>query len=1112
MSDLETRVEQFVGEQQLFLGTQTGHELLQNTLQHVNSLSQSRAHLLAPAAHAQAESALAWINRLPTDVVMNREAVAINLSTLSVTAAMQAVTTGLQVVRSGVMGLIMGGGPMPGKDVPDTILHAAFGADAAAQAIRTALTDPKLPLPKALDDFRLPELDKLVREGTLRELIRTFAECGYAARAERDWVNAVEAFGRVVSLTPGRACAGTRLTVAYAGFGHTAPDPAKVADLLIAIPTRTGCTHVSVRTLMPDVFSQWQDTGTITVVLPDDVFSGCVGFFTTPPPLQGGGPCEVGSLATAAGLLQSVVAEQFGPMSVAWTQTIVDIANKAELGRHRALPCPSCNGGRAQQLLAGPPVIGTFTLDEPVRSNNTVAPIFPEGYVTLRWHVNNADTVEIHAEQVAGSEGAHELPPIAGPLPAAGTLRIPVNVTKRWEAEYVLHATNANNCGAGPVEARVRLRSGYSVFQVGAHKVDITDRSPGLRLAGFAYDRQETTGIPDKYELSIPLFARAFVVRENLQGNSGQYVALVVADIWTCSQKLKTEVVRLLQQQYGPGRFTNDNVLIAGTHTHSAPGGYSDYHLYNLSIEGFEQRVFDRYAHGIADAIKYATMALAPGRLYVNAGDLAECGANRSFAAYERNAEVAAGAGPDQWTDREMMLLKLVRDVDNCGATQPLGALNWYALHPTNLGMYNLAVSGDNKGWAELRFEEAMAAQSQGFVAAFGNACAGDVSGNVTLDVSGRATRTIPLGGAMPRPFTIVPILGPDPATASAADRQRLITLGERQKDHALHLFNTAQTEVTGRISTSYAHVDMSQVDIAGTSNRTWPAALGFSFGAGSTEDGYAVVKMADGLDINPYIVEGMDQAAMAAGLVGSALVLSTMGTDAVAIAIAIATGQPIAPALATPVMKAVATIVFDHPRSVIAALIAAGMFGGKLLAPTDPNGTWRWDVPALIDLPPAYVNGHGQKPIMFPVGLATLTFTPTSGSASTTHDVPLVPHVLPFQMIRIGSVAIAGVPSELTATAGRRLKATIRAAFNGTLTHLAISNYTNAYSGYVTTPEEYSAQHYEGASTLYGPHTLAAYLQTFEVLVAACDGRAPVPTTMPFMAGPAVLAKVRQR
>ncbi|KAL8669118.1 MAG: hypothetical protein Q9224_007757, partial [Gallowayella concinna] len=34
-----------------------------------------------------------------------------------------------------------------------------------------------------------------------------------------------------------------------------------------------------------------------------------------------------------------------------------------------------------------------------------------------------------------------------------------------------------------------------------------------------------------------------------------------------------------------------------------------------------------------------------------------------------------------------------------------------------------------------------------------------------------------------------------------------------------------------------------------------------------------------------------------------------------------------------------------------------------------------------------------------------------------------------------------------------------------------------NSYTHYIATPEEYTVQRYEGASTLYGPHTLDAYL-----------------------------------
>lgn len=44
----------------------------------------------------------------------------------------------------------------------------------------------------------------------------------------------------------------------------------------------------------------------------------------------------------------------------------------------------------------------------------------------------------------------------------------------------------------------------------------------------------------------------------------------------------------------------------------------------------------------------------------------------------------------------------------------------------------------------------------------------------------------------------------------------------------------------------------------------------------------------------------------------------------------------------------------------------------------------------------------------------------------------------------------------------------------------MVIAGLSNSYSHYITTFEEYQQQRYEGASTLYGPHTLAAYQQTF--------------------------------
>lgn len=76
---------------------------------------------------------------------------------------------------------------------------------------------------------------------------------------------------------------------------------------------------------------------------------------------------------------------------------------------------------------------------------------------------------------------------------------------------------------------------------------------------------------------------------------------------------------------------------------------------------------------------------------------------------------------------------------------------------------------------------------------------------------------------------------------------------------------------------------------------------------------------------------------------------------------------------------------------------------------------------------------------------------------------------------------------------AGRRLreavKETLISSSNGEFndkTHVVIAGLTNTYSQYIATFEEYQHQRYEAASTLYGPHTLSAYIQEFKKLAKA--------------------------
>ena len=47
----------------------------------------------------------------------------------------------------------------------------------------------------------------------------------------------------------------------------------------------------------------------------------------------------------------------------------------------------------------------------------------------------------------------------------------------------------------------------------------------------------------------------------------------------------------------------------------------------------------------------------------------------------------------------------------------------------------------------------------------------------------------------------------------------------------------------------------------------------------------------------------------------------------------------------------------------------------------------------------------------------------------------------------------------------------------------VVLAGLSNIYTHYITTFEEYQLQRYEAASTIYGPHTLRAYIEEFDNL-----------------------------
>lgn len=106
------------------------------------------------------------------------------------------------------------------------------------------------------------------------------------------------------------------------------------------------------------------------------------------------------------------------------------------------------------------------------------------------------------------------------------------------------------------------------------------------------------------------------------------------------------------------------------------------------------------------------------------------------------------------------------------------------------------------------------------------------------------------------------------------------------------------------------------------------------------------------------------------------------------------------------------------------------------------------------------------------------------TAKSNALETLPWVPPILPFQLLLLGHIAIAFVPGEITVMSGRRLKQQLLRDLSAKdISEVIISSYSNAFMGYIVTPEEYDKQCYEGGHTIYGRNTLIGVLRAFSLL-----------------------------
>lgn len=511
-------------------------------------------------------------------------------------------------------------------------------------------------------------------------------------------------------------------------------------------------------------------------------------------------------------------------------------------------------------------------------------------------------------------------------------------------------------------------------YLLGVGRADVTGPSAEVPFMGYAKMEQKGAGI------HLRLFSRAFIVADEKK----RFV-FVSVDCGMIGYGIKSEVLGLLVGEYNLGSlYKEDNVLISGSHTHSGPGGFLMDFLFDLNSLGFVPDTFNAMAKGIALSIYRAHENLQNGRLYVSKGELLDANINRSPTAYLQNPEDER-MRYEYDVDKTMVQLQFISDIN-----EPMGMINWFAVHPTSMNNTNRLISSDNVGLASILMEQKYNPDEligKGkFVAAFASSNLGDVSPNI------KGPKCLKTGLDCHKDTSSCPSQG-DACVASGPGRDMMEStriIAERMFNKALELFQSHQEEVTGALDYVHRYLkvpdETAEYRDPNTGNMTQVRgclpAMGHSFAAGTT----------------------------------------------------------------------------DGP----------GAFTFKQGTTSNENPLWNLVTNILAKPSADQVACHKPKPILL-----------NTGEMNFPHQWQ--PTTVSTHLLRLGHLVLVGVPGELTTMSGRRLRRTIQDEM-GLLAEsdVIIAGLANTYADYVATPEEYRIQRYEGASTIFGPHTLTIYLSQY--------------------------------
>jgi neutral ceramidase len=259
-----------------------------------------------------------------------------------------------------------------------------------------------------------------------------------------------------------------------------------------------------------------------------------------------------------------------------------------------------------------------------------------------------------------------------------------------------------------------------SFYEAGVAKEDMTAFVPGVGMMGYGQPHNVVQ------EIGTRLWVRALFLKDE----TGSPLLFIHCEQAFVSMALKEEILQRIQTAHPDWGITDENLVLSAQHTHAAPGGYTHFPFYNLTISNFQTKVFEKVASASLLAAESARKNLQKVNLSWGSVEISpdkEIAFNRSMKAYLNNPDVQKIKEEEKTLglDRQMQGV-LIRNTEG----KLLAHLNWFGVHCTNVSSFNTRTHHDNKGVAAELFEK----NHPGSIAFFFQSTAGDVSPNFVWD------------------------------------------------------------------------------------------------------------------------------------------------------------------------------------------------------------------------------------------------------------------------------------------------------------------------------------------------------------------------------------------